>query len=71
MMDEIAEGIKNISGKITIFESEFQRVRKELDKKASKLEVKEMENYMSLMTPITTKFAAKGDLEDEKPSKKL
>jgi predicted nucleic acid-binding Zn-ribbon protein len=58
-MEQINTGIKSISEKIVFFENEFQRVNKELEKRATKMEVKEIQNYMSLMGSINTKFATK------------
>lgn len=55
-LEEIVENLRGVSEKITLFENEFQRVHKELDKRATKLEVKEMENYFSLMSPIAMKI---------------
>lgn len=69
--EQIVENLRGVSEKITLFENEFQRVRKELDKRATKLEVKEMENYFSLVSPITTKIETKETEETENEKRKL
>lgn len=72
-LNSIEKGIKSISDKITTIETAISRIEKELGKRATKGELKQIESYMDLMSPITTKFVTKEEMRraiDEKTSKK-
>jgi TolA-binding protein len=60
-LDQLSAGMKTVSEKITLFESEFQKVHREIEKRAMKMDLKEMENYISLMNPIATELAGGGE----------
>jgi len=48
---------------MSLVESAIGRIEKELAKRATKAELKQIESYMSLMSPITSKFVTKEEME--------
>ena len=72
-LESISKGIKSLSDKLTLLENAVGRIEKELAKRATKGEMKQMESYMSLMSPITSKFVTKEEMEraiEDRMSKK-
>ena len=73
-VEKMSEQLKTISDKLIIFESEISKIVKDLGKKATKSDLKELESYISLMSPITSQFVTKEELErtlEEKAGKKI
>ena len=72
-LESISKGIKAVSDRLMVMENAIGRIEKELAKRATKGEVKQIESYMNLMSPITSKFVTKEEMEraiDEKTTKK-
>lgn len=72
-LEVIANGIKSLVERMTIMESSILRIEKELQKRATKGELKQIESYMDLMSPINSKFVTKEELNviiEEKFAKK-
>lgn len=72
-LESIARGIKSLSDRLLVLENAVGRIEKELAKRATKGEMKQIESYMSLMSPITSKFVTKEEMEraiDERMTKK-
>lgn len=72
-LDSISKSIKAISDKIVVLENATSRIEKEIVKRATKAELKQLDSYISLISPITSKFVTKEEMEramEEKFSKK-
>ena len=72
-LDNLAKSIKTLSDRMTMTESAIGRIEKELAKRATKMEIKQIESYMSLMSPITSRFVTREELEraiDDRVQKK-
>jgi len=72
-LESISKGIKTLSDRMTLLENAVGRIEKELAKRATKAEMKQIESYMSLMSPITSRFVTKEEMQraiDEKTQKK-
>jgi hypothetical protein len=72
-LDNLNKSIKVLSDRMTLMEGALGRVEKELGKKAMKAELKQIEAYMSLMSPMTSKFVTKEEMEraiEDKTNKK-
>jgi TolA-binding protein len=71
-MEDIKIGIEKMVAKITLIsdklngiESEIARLNKEMTKTATKSELKEMETFIDLVNPITSKFVTKDEMMRE------
>ncbi|MBI2542834.1 MAG: hypothetical protein HYW24_01485 [Candidatus Aenigmarchaeota archaeon] len=62
-LDKINNKIITMSEKLVGIESEILRLNKELTKTATKRELKEMETFIDLVNPITSKFATRDEVE--------
>ncbi len=72
-IDSLAKQIKSLSDRLLVLENTAARIEKELAKRATKSELKQIESYINLVSPITAKFVTKEEMEraiDEKTSKK-
>lgn len=72
-LEAISRGIKSLSDRMVLIENAIGRIEKELAKRATKAEMKQIESYMSLMSPITSKFVTKEEMEraiEDRTSKK-
>jgi len=63
LLDGINKNLKALSDRMSLVESAIGRIEKELAKRATKAELKQIESYMSLMSPITSKFVTKEEME--------
>lgn len=73
-IEKLSVNIKTISDKLIVLESEISKIVKDLSKKATRSDVKELESYISLMNPITSTFVTKEEMEktiEEKHAKKI
>ncbi len=62
-LDAINKSLKAMSDRLLVLEGAVGRIEKELVKRVTKAEFKQMESYMSLMSPITSKFVTKEEME--------
>lgn len=62
-LEVIATGIKALSEKMAVMENAISRIEKELTKRATKGEVKQMESYINLMSPIASRFVTKEEMD--------
>jgi DNA-binding transcriptional regulator GbsR (MarR family) len=62
-LEKISENLRAVENKLALLDSDISKIKNELTKKATKIEVKEMEAYTSLLSPILTKFVTKEELE--------
>jgi uncharacterized small protein (DUF1192 family) len=72
-LQSISAGIKSLSDRLASMESSIARIEKELVKRATKGELKQIESYMSLMSPVVAKFVTKEEMDraiEEKMAKK-
>lgn len=60
---EISKKISEISENLTGISNEVIKVRKELENAATKTEVKELGKFIELITPMTTRFVTRSELE--------
>lgn len=71
--DSVAKQIKSLSDRILILENAISRMEKEMAKRATKAELKQIDSYISLMSPMTTRFVTREEMEraiNDKISKK-
>ena len=64
-LEKMFAKITIISDKLTGFENEFARINKELGKAATKAELKEVQTFIDLVNPITSKFVTKEEMMRE------
>ena len=62
-LERIGSKISDVSDKIIGMETDISRINKELGKTASKSELKQIETYLEIINPITSKFVTKDELE--------
>jgi hypothetical protein len=62
-LDKIAVKITAVGDKLTSMETDMVRINKELGKTASKAEIKQLETFIDLVNPITSKFVTKDEME--------
>jgi glyceraldehyde-3-phosphate dehydrogenase/erythrose-4-phosphate dehydrogenase len=63
LIENINKNIKTLSDRIALTESAIGRIEKELAKRATKMELKQIESYMNLMSPITSNFVTKEEMQ--------
>ena len=56
--------LKELLDRLANFEVDIQTIKKALKKTVSHIELKELNNYLELINPITTKFVTKKELMD-------
>jgi prefoldin subunit 5 len=71
-MEDIKIGLEKMAAKITLIsdklngiENEMARINKEISKTASRAELKEIETFIDLVNPITSKFVTKDEMQRE------
>ena len=72
-LEKIGNKISAVSDRIAEFEKEMSRMEKEMSRTASKADVKQIETYLDIVNPLTSKFVTKDELErflEEKMSRK-
>ena len=62
-VERISEKIANISEKFKGVDDEIVRINKELNKAATKSEVKSLETFIDILNPITSRFVTKDEME--------
>lgn len=62
-LDKIAQKIAVVSDRLSSMENEISRIDKLLGKTATKAELKQIESFIDLVNPITSKFVTKDELE--------
>lgn len=62
-LERISNKISSISERLTALENENLRINKELGKCATKVEVKQLETFVDVINPITSRFATKDEIE--------
>lgn len=62
-LEQIAAKISEISDRIGAMETEVARLQLRANKAASKSELKQMENFIDLINPVTSKFVTREEME--------
>ena len=62
-IERLSDKILKLSERLTGIENEIEKVNKGLGKAATKAEVKQIETFMDIVNPITSKFVTKEELE--------
>lgn len=62
-IERMRSELSETSNKMTIMETEVSRVTKAMGKSATKLELKQLESFIDLVNPVTSKFVTKEELE--------
>jgi len=62
-LERIGTKIAAVGDKLTNIESDMAKINKELGKTATKAEVKQLETFIDLINPITSKFVTKDEME--------
>jgi predicted nuclease with TOPRIM domain len=73
-LDRINNKMSLATEKLGILESEILRLKKQIGKGATKVELKQLESFIDLVNPVTSKFVTKDELEralDERLRKKI
>lgn len=69
-VERISEKIANISERFKGMDSEIIRINKELNKTATKSDMKSLETFVDILNPITSKFVTKDEMERALEEKK-
>lgn len=64
-LEKIASKIGSVADRLTAMENEILRINNQLEKTATKDEIKKLETFIDLVNPITSKFVTKDELEQE------
>ncbi len=62
-IERISDKILQLSEKFSRLENEIAKLNKEFGKTATKVEVKQLESFIDLINPVTSKFITKDELE--------
>jgi len=62
-IERLGDKVLKLSERLSGIESEIDKVNKGLNKAATKAEVKQIETFMNIVNPITSKFITKEELE--------
>jgi len=62
-IEKLNSEIQRIGERITGMENEMNKVKKDLDKTATKTEIKQIETFIDVVNPITSKFVTKDEME--------
>lgn len=62
-LEKIGDRILKTSDRLGSIENEILRLNKELGKTASKMDVKQMESFIDLVNPITSRFVTKDEMD--------
>ncbi|MCD6478091.1 MAG: hypothetical protein J7K87_03740 [Candidatus Aenigmarchaeota archaeon] len=61
--DEIEKSVKDLNIRLMKIENENEKIKKSLEKTATKLELEEIENFIKLMDPIKMNFVTRNEVE--------
>jgi len=73
-LERILTKIDDVSNRLNILESDIVRINKDLGKAATKAEIKQIETFIDIVNPITSKFVTRDELErvfEEKLKKRI
>ncbi|MDI6798958.1 MAG: hypothetical protein QMD12_03135 [Candidatus Aenigmarchaeota archaeon] len=62
-LEKLGNKINSLMDRLSGMENEIMRINKELGKTATKAELKQIESYVDILNPITSKFVTKDELE--------
>jgi predicted RNase H-like nuclease (RuvC/YqgF family) len=62
-IEKLNSEILRIGERITGMENEMNKLKKDLDKTATKTEIKQIETFIDVVNPITSKFVTKDEME--------
>jgi chromosome segregation ATPase len=72
-LSKIVDKLTMVSDRISKMEADLARIEKEARKAATKAEVKQLESFIDLVNPITSKFVTRDELDRafaERPEKR-
>ena len=73
-LERILTKIGDVSNRLNVLESDIVRINKDLGKAATKAEIKQIETFIDIVNPITSKFVTRDELErvfEEKLKKRI
>lgn len=73
-LERILTKIGDVSNRLNVLESDIIRLNKDLGKAATKAEIKQIETFIDIVNPITSKFVTRDELErvfEEKLKKRI
>lgn len=73
-LERIGNKISTASERMNSLESEVLKLSKDIEKAASKRQVKELESFIDLVNPVTSKFVTRDEIErilDERMKRQL
>lgn len=62
-LERINSKMSMASEKLSIMENDIARLSKQMGKSATKIELKQIESFIDLVNPVTSKFVTKDELE--------
>ena len=63
MLDQINMKMDSVSSRLNKMETDITRLKKIISKGATKLELKQLESFIDLINPITSRFVTKDELD--------
>lgn len=73
-LDRINNKLASAAERLSLIESDIVRLNKQTSKSATRIELKQIESFIDLVNPITSKFITKDELEralDERLKRKI
>lgn len=62
-LESIQKVVKSISDRLLVIENAVGRMEKEMAKRATKAEVKQLDSYISLVSPMTSRFVTREEMD--------
>lgn len=62
-LDRINSKLATAAEKLNLIENDITRLKKQANKSATKIELKQIESFIDLVNPITSKFVTKDELD--------
>ena len=62
-LDRIGSKIESTAARLNAIEANIAKLGRSMDKAATKLELRQMESFIDLVNPITSKFVTKDELD--------
>jgi len=62
-LDRINNKLETVAGRLDVLDNGLNKLNKDVGKAATKLELKELESFVDIVNPLTSRFVTKDELE--------